>query len=77
MLFVSSVAVVGAVPLSVTPAAVNATFTLTVVALASRAAPFASFTKSRPFDNSSWIVYTYLSYPVVSGTEPVTVYSTT
>ena len=73
MLFVSSVAVVGAVPLSVTPASVNATFTLTFVASAPRAVPFASFTKSRPFDNSSWIVYTYWPYPIVSGTEPLTV----
>lgn len=67
------VAVVGAFTASVTPASLNATFTLTVVAPASRAVPFASFTKSRPFVNVSWILYTYCSYPVVSGTEPITV----
>ena len=75
MFAASSVAVVGAVLASVTPASLNATFTLTVVAPASRAVPFASFTKSRPLVNSSWILYTY--YPVVSGIAPVTVYVTT
>lgn len=49
----ASVASVGAVPAPVTPASLNATATLTFVALASRAVPFASFTKSRPLDNSS------------------------
>ena len=57
MFFVSSVAVVGAVLASVTSASVNATATLTVVAPSPRAVPFASFTKSRPLDNSSWIMY--------------------
>ena len=57
MFFVSSVAVVGAVVASVTSASVNATATLTVVAPSPRAVPFASFTKSRPLDNSSWIMY--------------------
>ena len=76
MFAVSSVAVVGAVLASVTPAALNATFTLTVLAPASRAVPFSSFTKSRPLVNSSWILYTYLEYPVVSGIVPVTVYVT-
>ena len=73
----ASVAVVGAVLASVTPVSLNATFTLTVVAPSPRAVPFASFTKSRPVDNSSWILYTYSSYPVVSGITPVTVYFTT
>ena len=73
----SSFADVGAVPPSVTPASLNATVTLTVVAPASRAVPFASFTKSRPFVNSSWILYTYSEYPVVSEIAPVTVYFTT
>ena len=77
LLVVSIVAVVGAVLASVTPASLNATFTLTVVAPASRAAPFASFTKSRPLVNSSWILYTYSEYPVVSGITPVTIYVTT
>ena len=45
------VAVAGAVLASVAP--FNATATLTVVAPASRAVPFASFTKSKPFVNSS------------------------
>ena len=86
MLVVSSAAVVGAVP-ALTLVSLNATVTLTVVSPVSRAVPFTSFTKSRPFDkfilkyhtfdNSSRIVYTYWSYPVVSGTEPVTVYLTT
>ena len=71
----ASVASVGAVPASV--AFLNATVTLTVVASVPRAVPFASFTKSRPVDNSSWILYTYSSYPVVSGITPVTVYVTT
>ena len=48
----SSVAVVGAVLASVLPSP-NATATVTVVAPSSRAVPFASFTKSRPLDNSS------------------------
>ena len=56
MLVVSSVAAVGAVPSPVIPSP-NATVTLTVVAPVSRAVPFASFTKSRPFDNVSWILY--------------------
>ena len=77
MFAASSVAVVGAVLASVTPASLNATFTLTVVAPASRAVPFASFTKSRPLVNSSWILYTYSEYHVVSGIAPVTVYVTT
>ena len=77
MFSVSSVAVVGAVLASVPSASVNATATLTVVASVPRAVPFASFTKSRPADNSSWILYTYSEYPVVSGIEPVTVYVTT
>jgi len=51
-----SVAVAGAVPASVTPSP-NATFTLTVVAPSLRAVPVASFTKSRPLDNTSWIMY--------------------
>ena len=76
LLVVSSAAVVGAVP-ALTLVSLNATVTLTVVSPVSRAVPFTSFTKSRPFDNSSRIVYTYWSYPVVSGTEPVTVYLTT
>ena len=71
----SSVAVVGAVLASVAP--LNATVTLTVVAPSSRAVPAAPFTKSRPADNSSWILYTYSAYPVVSGITPVTVYVTT
>ena len=70
-------ATVGVVPAAVTLLSVNATVTLTVVAPASRAVPFASFTKSRPVDNSSWILYTYCAYPVVSGIEPFTVYVTT
>ena len=70
-------AVVGVVPAGDTVASLNATFTLTVVAPASRAVPFSSFTKSRPLDNVSWILYAYSEYPVVSGTEPVTVYVTT
>ena len=77
MFFESSVAVVGVVPASVTPVSLNATVTLTVVAPSSRAAPVASFTKSRPLVNSSWILYTYSAYPVVSGITPVTVYFTT
>ena len=52
----SSFAVVGAVPSSVTSVP-NATFTLTVVAASPRAVPVVSFTKSRPVDNSSWIMY--------------------
>ena len=76
MLFVeSSVASFGAVLASV--ASLNATVTLTVVAPVPRAVPFASFTKSRPLVNSSWILYTYSEYPVVSGITPVTVYVTT
>mgnify|MGYP001725231099 CR=1 FL=1 len=77
---VSSVAVVGAVLASVP--SVNATLTATLLSV--QAVPFASFTKSRPLDNSSWIMYwsslilyTYESYPVVSGIAPVTVYVTT
>ena len=35
----------------------DATVTLTVVASSPRAVPFASCTKSRPLDNSSWIMY--------------------
>lgn len=42
---------------SVTPVPLNATVTLTVVAPSPRAVPFALFTKSRPVDNSSWIMY--------------------
>ena len=53
----SSVASFGAVPASETPASLNATVTLTVVAPSPRAVPVASFTKSRPVDNSSWIMY--------------------
>lgn len=75
MFLESSVASIGAVLASV--ASLNATATLTFVAPVSRAAPFASFTKSRPADNSSWILYTYSAYPVVSGITPVTVYVTT
>ena len=42
-----------------------------------QAVPLTSFTKSRPLDNSSWILYTYPAYPVVSGIAPFTVYVTT
>ena len=48
----SSVAVVGAL-LASAISSPNATATVTVVAPFSRAVPFASFTKSRPLDNSS------------------------
>lgn len=75
MFAVSSVAVVGVVPPTVRLVSVNATVTFTL--FASQAVPFASFTKSRPFVNSSWILYTYSEYPVVSGIAPVTVYFTT
>ena len=68
-------AVVGVVPAGDTVSSLNATVTLTVLPLT--AVPFASFTKSRPFDNVSLILYTYSEYPVVSGTEPATVYLTT
>ena len=50
LLSVSIVAVLGAVPSSVVPFP-NATVTFTVLPLT--AVPFASFTKSRPFDNVS------------------------
>ena len=49
----SITASVGAVLASV--ASVNATVTFTL--FPSQAIPFASFTKSRPLDNSSWIMY--------------------
>lgn len=65
----SIAAVIGASPLSVTSVSENFTFTLTVLSV--RAVPFSSFTKSRPVVNVSWILYTYCSYPVVSGIEPV------
>ena len=71
-----SVAVVGAVPAAATLVSLNAIVTFTSFAL-SRASPLAFFTKSRPVDNVSWILYTYFSYPVVSGIAPVTVYVTT
>ena len=71
-----SVAVVGAVPAAATPVSLNAIVTFTSFAV-SRASPLAFFTKSRPVDNVSWILYTYSSYPVVSGIEPFTVYVTT
>ena len=71
-----SAAVVGAVPTAVTPVSLNAIVTFASVAL-SRASPSAFFTKSRPVDNVSWILYTYSAYPVVSGIEAVTVYFTT
>lgn len=67
------VASVGAVLASVV--SINATVTFTL--FPSQAVPFASFTKSRPVDNVSWILYTYPAYPVVSGIAPVTVYFTT
>lgn len=69
----ASAAVVGAVLASVP--SVNATLTATLLSV--QAVPFASFTKSRPLVNSSLILYTYESYPVVSGIAPVTVYVTT
>ena len=75
MFLESSVASVGAALASV--ASLNATVTLTAVASVPSAVPFASFTKSRPTDNSSWILYTYPAHPVVSGIAPVTVYFTT
>ena len=77
MFAVSSVAVVGVVPPTVRLVSLNATVTLTLVAPSPRAVPSASFTKSRPLVNSSWILYTYSEYPVVSGITPVTVYVTT
>ena len=64
---------VGAALASVPP--VNATLTATLLPV--QAVPLTSFTKSRPLDNSSWILYTYPAYPVVSGIAPVTVYVTT
>ena len=70
---VSSVAAVGAVDASVTSVSLKATATLTVVASSASAVPLTSFTKSRPFDNVSLILYVYWAYPVVSGIEPVTV----
>jgi hypothetical protein len=69
----SSVASVGALPASV--AFVNATLTATLLSV--QAVPVALFTKSRPLVNSSWILYAYSAYPVVSGIEPFTVYVTT